>query len=187
MNTYEFTLHFSMPEHLVHDHALLDSLHQHGCDDAVVGIGRSNRLSLKFMREAESAANAIDSSIADVLRAVPSCQLIEVAPDLVGLSDMAPLLSVSRQYLRKLMLADGDFPLPAHVGSTDLWYLAELLSWFRKRYPEKVCYSLQQVAEAAHSVNQSRSFNVVSSASKKRVVGPTVALTQAAGSNSALP
>jgi hypothetical protein len=56
--------------------------------------------------------SAVLSTQADVHRAVPSAKLIEVAPDLVGLTDVAEIIGVSRQNMRKLMLAHPSvFPL----------------------------------------------------------------------------
>ncbi|MBU5890001.1 DNA-binding protein, partial [Vibrio cholerae O1] len=76
------------------------------------------RLALEFTREAVDADEAVRSALADVRRAAPSARLIEVAPDLVGLTDVADIVGVSRQNMRKLMLAHpGSFPAPVHEGS----------------------------------------------------------------------
>ncbi len=45
------------------------------------------------------------SALRDVKKAVPGAELIEVTPDFVGLTDVAELIGVSRQNMRKLMLA----------------------------------------------------------------------------------
>ena len=53
-----------------------------------------------FIREAENADAAIQIAHQDVLKTVPQAQLIEAAPDYVGLTDIAEIVSVSRQQLR---------------------------------------------------------------------------------------
>ena len=76
------------------------------------------RLALEFTREA-----------ADVDRTTPSAKLIEVAPDLVELTDVADIVGVSGQNMRKLMLAHpGSFPVPVHEGSVSIWDLEDVLA-----------------------------------------------------------
>lgn len=61
---------------------LVERLAEEGCDDALVGVGKSGRLSLEFAREAGSIKEAVESALADVRRAVPDAKLIEAMPDL---------------------------------------------------------------------------------------------------------
>ncbi|MFG0682003.1 helix-turn-helix transcriptional regulator [Pseudomonas sp. xss_4] len=145
---YEFTLKFQVSDR--HDiDGLLERLVSHGCDDALVGIGQPGRLALSFVREASSADDAIRSALFDVQRAVPTANLIEATPDLVGLTDVAELIGVSRQNMRKLMLVHSiDFPPPVHHGRTCLWHLADILAWLQKR---GTCPVRQNVVELAHS------------------------------------
>lgn len=66
--------------------------------------------------------------------ALASTKLIEVASDLVGLTDVADIVGVSRQNMRKVMLAHPEsFPAPAHEGSASLWHLADVLDWLQPR------------------------------------------------------
>lgn len=44
------------------------------------------------------------SALADARRAMPSATLIEAVPDLVGLTDIADAVGMSRQNMRKLMI-----------------------------------------------------------------------------------
>lgn len=124
-----------------------------GCDDALVGTGVAGRVALEFTREAGSAEDAFCSALADVRRALPEAHLIEAAPDLVGLSDVAAMLGVSRQNMRKLMTTHGErFPAPVHEGSASVWHLAELMEWLRERE-----YTMDEttlaVAQVARQVN----------------------------------
>lgn len=131
---YTFTLKYQLASDDSDPQVLVERLGEAGCDDALVGIGQPGRLALEFTREADSADAAVRSALADVRGAVPSARLIEVAPDLVGLSDVAEIVGVSRQNLRKLMLAHpGGFPAPVHEGSTSIWHLADVLTWLQTR------------------------------------------------------
>lgn len=150
---YTFILKYQLAGDDSDPQVLVERLGEAGCDDALVGIGQPGRLALEFTREADSADAAVRSALADVRGAVPSARLIEVAPDLVGLSDVAEIVGVSRQNLRKLMLAHpGGFPAPVHEGSTSIWHLADVLTWLQTRG-----YSLADevlaVAQAALQVN----------------------------------
>lgn len=73
--------------------ALVERVAEEGGDDALVGVGRSGRLSLEFARDAGSAKEAVESALADVRRAVPDAKLIEATPVLVGLLTERALLS----------------------------------------------------------------------------------------------
>lgn len=64
-----------------------------GSDDALIGIGQSGRIALQFTRVAENAFEAVFGAVKDVKRAIPDAKLIEATPDLVGLSDIAEVIS----------------------------------------------------------------------------------------------
>lgn len=49
------------------------------------------------------AREAVDSAIHDVRNAIAGAALVAVAPDLVGVTDMADLFAFSPQKLRKLL------------------------------------------------------------------------------------
>lgn len=94
------------------------------------------------------------SALADVRSAVPSARLIEVAPDLVGLSDVAGIIGVSRQNMRKLMLTHpGSFPAPVHEGSASIWHLADLLAWLQAKGGCALADDIFEVARVALQVN----------------------------------
>ncbi len=132
MKLYEFTLKFSFPDEGAIDDIdeLVERLGKAGCDDALVGIGKTGRLALDFSREAETAFDAISSAIADLKTAIPKVKVTEAAPDLVGLTDVADIVGCSRQNMRKLMIKSGsDFPAPVYQGNPSLWHLFKILSW----------------------------------------------------------
>lgn len=150
---YIFTLKYQLGEGENDTVLVVERLGEAGCDDALVGIGLPGRIALEFTREAVSAEVALHSALADVYRALPHARLIEVAPDLVGLSDIAEIAGVSRQNIRKLMLGHpGSFPLPVHEGSTSLWHLTDILDWLQGR-DYTLAQSVRDMALAAMQVN----------------------------------
>jgi hypothetical protein len=131
---YDFGLHFKLARADEDTEELMRRLGEAGCDDATVGVGVPGAIALLFIREAASAQQAIISAIADVRRAIPDAELTEVSPDLAGLTDIAELVGVSRQNMRKLMVNHPtSFPAPVHSGSTALWHLAPVLEWLIAR------------------------------------------------------
>lgn len=151
---YTFILKYQLADDDRDPDALVERLGEAGCDDALVGIGQPGRLALEFTREAADAATAVRSALADVRSAVPSAKLIEVAPDLVGLTDVADIVGVSRQNMRKLMLAHpGSFPAPVHEGSASIWHLADVLAWLQAKGSYSLAKDVLDVARVAWQVN----------------------------------
>lgn len=154
---YTFTLKYQLAEHDSDSDTLVERLGDAGCDDALVGIGQPGRLALEFTREAENAQAAVRSALADVKRAVPSAKLVEAVPDFVGLTDVAELVGVSRQAMRKLMLSHATtFPPPVHEGSASIWHLAEVLGWLEKKGGYALERNMLETACAALEVNLAR-------------------------------
>ena len=121
--------------------------------------GQPGRLALAFAREAGSAQAALHSALADVRQAVPHAQLIEATPDLVGLTDVAQRVGVTRQNMRKLMLTHyRSFPAPVHGGSTALWHLADVLEWMQARGAYPVAQPMLELAMAAMRINVSQAY-----------------------------
>ena len=165
---YTFTLKYQLAEDDCDLDALVERLGEAGCDDALVGIGQPGRLALEFTREADSADAAVRSALADVRRAVPSARLIEVAPDLVGLTDVADIVGVSRQNMRKLMLAHpGSFPAPVHEGSASIWHLADVLAWLQAKGNYSLTRDVQEVARVALQVNVAKEGRRLPSSASK--------------------
>ncbi|MBR9909177.1 MAG: DNA-binding protein [Gammaproteobacteria bacterium] len=151
---YIFTLKYQLADHDRDLDALVERLGAAGCDDALVGVGQPGRLALEFSREADSAEEAVRTALADVKNAVPSARLIEVFPDLVGLTDVADVVGISRQAMRKLMVAHrGAFPIPVHEGSASIWHLAEVLDWLSVRGGYQIDTGVLEIAQVALEVN----------------------------------
>jgi predicted DNA-binding transcriptional regulator AlpA len=151
---YTFTLKYQLAEQDASHDDLVERLGAAGCDDALVGVGQPGRIALEFVREAESAEAALMSALADVKRAIPSAKLIEAAPDFVGLTDVAEVVGVTRQNMRKLMVSHAtSFPTPVHEGSASLWHLAEIMAWLQARGTYKVEQAGLEVALVTMQVN----------------------------------
>ena len=107
MPNYDFTVTFNLPDSEPHPSHYVDILHVNGCDDALVGVGRLGKIALNFTRNASSAAEAVHSAIADVKRAIPEANLIDVSPDLISITDVAKHLGCTRQNIRNLLITGG--------------------------------------------------------------------------------
>jgi len=154
MNTYEFELRFSLPTTSQNPEDFVERLAEAGCTDALVGIGQAGRLGFRFNREANSAFEAILSAVKNIKAAIPQASLVEAAPDLVGLSDIADILGYSRQNIRKLMMNNlVSFPTPIHQGKTILWHLSSILSWVKESNRYEVDELLLDIANTNMQLN----------------------------------
>lgn len=77
MNEYQFTLTFSIESASTVIDEIVERLGKEGCTDALLGVGRAGFVRLDFSRAAPSAAEAINSAVADVKRAIPDARLVE--------------------------------------------------------------------------------------------------------------
>lgn len=133
---------------------LVERLGAAGCDDATIGTGQPGRIALDFTRRARSVKEAVISALRDVKSAIPDAELIEVTPDFVGLTDVAELVGVSRQNMRKLMLTHATtFPAPVHEGSASVWHLARVLQWLAERREYAIRKGLLEIAAMAMQIN----------------------------------
>lgn len=151
---YIFTLKYELSD-LDRDHdAIVERLAQAGCDDALIGIGQPGRIALEFTREAEKAEAALISALRDVKQALPTAKLIEASPDFVGLTDVADVVGMTRQNMRKLMVNNiGSFPTPVHEGSAAVWHLADVLHWLKAKGTYQLEQGMLDVAKATMQIN----------------------------------
>jgi len=105
MKEYDFTLTFTLPN-LKDSDQYVEALYGGNCDDALIGVGEKGSIALNFIREAETAYQAIHSAINDVRVVIPQAIFSEAKPDLVGISDIAELIGCTRQNVRKLFKKD---------------------------------------------------------------------------------
>ncbi|MCS3602275.1 putative DNA-binding transcriptional regulator AlpA [Buttiauxella sp. BIGb0471] len=156
MSEFSFTVIFTLPEKSQNPQQWVEALGAQGCDDALVGVGVTGRIALNFIREAQDAKQAVVSAIKDVKRIIPGAALVEVMPDLVGLTDIAELLGFSRQYMRKVMVSRDAFPQPVHDGKTAIWHLEPVLRWMREAGVSKVPLPLVELSAITRQCNLQR-------------------------------
>ncbi|WP_202303855.1 helix-turn-helix transcriptional regulator [Dryocola clanedunensis] len=156
MSEFSFTLIFTLPTDNQDPACWVEALGANGCDDALIGIGVTGRIALDFIREAPTAAAAVVSAIEDAKRTLRGAKLVEVTPDLVGLTDIAELLGYSRQYMRKVMVNRAAFPAPVHDGKTALWHLDSVLRWLRENKISNVPLPLLELAAVTRQCNLQR-------------------------------
>ncbi|MDB5990980.1 MAG: DNA-binding protein [Herbaspirillum sp.] len=151
---FSFTLKYQLSGDDCNLDELVERLGAAGCDDALVGIGQPGRIALEFTREADNARAALISALTDVKHAVPTSRLIEAAPDFVGLTDVAELIGMSRQNLRKLMVSySTSFPVPVHEGSAAIWHLADVLGWLQAKGGYGLEQTIIEVSKATKQIN----------------------------------
>lgn len=168
---FEFGIKFKLSGGSAEDmDALVERLGEAGCDDAVIGLGQPGRIALSFAREARSVRQAIISALRDVKRAIPDAELIEVTPDFVGLTDVAELVGVSRQNMRKLMLTHATtFPAPVHEGTTSVWHLAHVLQWLVSRGDYAIRRPLLDIASMAMQINLAKEVQYLEAPVRREV------------------
>ena len=168
---YEFTLKFMLAPDDADADEIVERLGEAGCNDALVGIGQTGRIALEFTREADSAKQAIFSALEEVKGAIPDAKLVEITPDFVGLSDVAELVGVTRQNMRKLMLAHKEsFPVAMHEGSVALWHLSPVLKWLKEHADYRIEPSLIEVAHMAMQINLAKEASQIERRIQREVV-----------------
>lgn len=154
MTVYDFILRFKVGDADTDPAQYFEALGNAGCTDALVGVGQMGAISLDFGREAPSARDGVESAIVDVKSAIPDAELVEVSPDLVGLTELAEYFGFSRQYMRKLAYSHaGSFPSPVHEGKPSMWHLATVLEWADTQRGMAVNQQLTEISKVAMTVN----------------------------------
>jgi len=160
MKQYNFTLKFALGQQNADPESYIESLMNEGCDDALIGIGKPGRIALDFIREANSADEAVISALADVKRAIPDAEFVEATPDFVGVPDIANLLDVSRQYIGKILKNnETEFPLPIHAGVRAIWHLETVLTWLVERQVKEIDESLLEISRVNMQCNHAKERN----------------------------
>jgi predicted DNA-binding transcriptional regulator AlpA len=156
---YIFTLKYKLPTNETDIDELVDRLYTENCDDALIGLGVPGRIALEFSREAESAESAIISAHEDILKTIPGAQFIEALPDYVGITDIADIVSVSRQQVRKIYQSNLEsFPSPVHEGKSVIWHLSEVLKWISVNKKYNIDSALYEVSRITTQLNCEKGF-----------------------------
>lgn len=163
MKEYEFILKYALTDQNADSSQYLDALFEAGCDDAMIGTGKTGSIALEFVREAASADEAVLSAIADLKKAIPDAELIEVSPDLVTPTEIASVIGCSRQNIQKIIANPKKrFPNPIHQSSAGgIWHLEPVLRWFMED-GVSINQNLLEIAEismTANLIHQSQKVN----------------------------
>lgn len=159
MLEYEFTLKFKLQDSQIDPDIYVEQLYESGCDDAVIGTGKKGYIGLNFIRESSSAYEAISSAIKNIKKAIPEAILVEAAPDLVGVTDVANLLGCTRQNIQKLIAKDNSTCPPAiYGGAQSIWHLADILDWLIDSKKYSISESLVEIAKVTMSLNITKQF-----------------------------
>ena len=75
---FAFTLRYRLATQNRDFDALSAQLAAGGCEDALLSINRAGYLVLDFLRPGDSASAALSTAIADVQRALPAAELIDI-------------------------------------------------------------------------------------------------------------
>ncbi len=151
---YVFTLKYQLADDDCDHEQIVERLFEAGCDDATIGMGQPGRIALAFRRKSVDAWSAIYTALSDVKGAIASARLVEAGPDFVGLTDVADAAGVTRQNMRKLMLAHASqFPLPVHEGNPAVWHLSDVLVWLMSRGDYPIPSDLIDIAKSTKQVN----------------------------------
>ena len=98
MKPHEFTLRFTIADAGMDTDALIEKLHEAGCNDALIGSGQPGYLSLQFSREANSAELAMRSAFQDVQKVVPQAVLTGSESDyILQNADLSAQISESQK------------------------------------------------------------------------------------------
>ena len=132
MPTYDFSLIYKIPPN-IDPNTYLDPLYEAGSDDASIGMGLKGSVSIDFMRESESANSAIKSAIEQTKQVIVEGELCYLAPDIVGVRELANYMNCSKQNVQQIINANSDFPTPIYGNSNQLWHLNSVLQWLIKK------------------------------------------------------
>ncbi|MBL1208401.1 DNA-binding protein [Geminocystis sp. GBBB08] len=151
MNYYDFSyiFNFNIEKNI---EMYLDALYEAGCGDAIVGMGQKGSIVLDFMRESESAYQAVYSAIQQVKSVIPTAFLIQVSPDLVGVLELSEILECSKQNVQKYINKD-TFPNSFFKSHQAIWHLDEVLEWFWIKNEKKVDFKLLEIAKLSRNIN----------------------------------
>jgi len=153
----EFMLTYMVP--VIDDmNFYLDRLVKAKCSDAVTGLADGGRLTLDFFdRDGPNISEIIEHAVNSISREIPEAKLIDVSPDLVGITELAAMLEVSRQAVRKMWEKNisHNFPAPVKYGNgkSPIWNMASVLHWMDKSDKYDTPNGMLEASKAAMRAN----------------------------------
>lgn len=152
MKEFNFALIFDFHNHQIDPDIYSDALYEAGCSDGLFSVGKKGSIAIDFIRESESAYEAVFSAIKQVKSVIPQSDLIYISPDIVGIKELAEIFECSKQNIQKYTYKE-NFPNAFYRRSQSLWYLEEVLNWFKENSDLEVDYSLEEIAKLARIIN----------------------------------
>lgn len=131
---HQFTLYFNGPTEITDE--MEDALYEAGCSDGI--LGRQNEtLFVDFTRRAPSLLDAVLTATKQIETAIPGSRVSGMKPSpFLTQSELATLMSVSREYVRLLSSGHrgaGGFPAPVMSSEKRLyWDASNVLEWYSR-------------------------------------------------------
>jgi hypothetical protein len=161
--TYHFTLRFKLDEPDKEPSNYLDELQAKSSEEISIETVKKGSISFNFVRSASSVREAMLGAIEHVKKAIPKAVLVEVSPDLVGLTDAAKAISCSRQNMRSLLVnSKTPIPQPIYEGTSSLWHLADLLAWLKAEKMYELDPAMYEVTIFAMELNAAIAWQKIS-------------------------
>lgn len=152
MKEFDFALTFEFHDSNIDPDIYSDALYEAGCDDGMFAVGKKGSISIDFIREAPTAYDAVSSAIKQVKSVIPHSDLVHISPDIVGTRELSEIFECSRQNILKY-LKKPTFPNPFYRNSQTLWYLDDVLEWFKIHSPLTIDPNLEEMAKLARVIN----------------------------------
>ena len=77
MTQQEYTLIFSLQDPQEDPGVYVSDLHAHGCDDALLGIGKKGRIALNFIRDTSDVQEDMNDLVELIEHVIPGAQCVE--------------------------------------------------------------------------------------------------------------
>ncbi|MGI0480704.1 DNA-binding protein [Geminocystis sp. CENA526] len=152
MKEFNFALIFDFHNPKIDPDIYSDALYEVGCSDGLFAVGKKGSIAIDFIRESESAYEAVSSAIKQVKFVIPESDLVYISPDLVGIKDLAEIFECSQKKIEKYTLKES-FPNAFYSVSQSLWYLEDVLNWFKKHTDLTIDSSVEEIAKLARIIN----------------------------------
>lgn len=154
MKEFNFALMFEFHDPNIDPNIYGDALYEAGCDDAMFAVGKKGTIVIDFIRESETAYEAVSSAIRQVKSVIPNSDLVHISPDVVGIKELSEIFECSKQNILKYTKKP-TFPNPFYRNPQILWYLEDVLEWFKNYSNLAIDSNLEEIAKLARVLNSS--------------------------------
>jgi hypothetical protein len=152
MREFDFALMFEFHNPDIDPDIYGDALCEAGCDDAMFAVGKKGTIVIDFIRESETAYEAVSSAIRQVKSVIPLSNLVHISPDVVGVKELSEIFECSKQNILKYTQKP-TFPNPFYRNPQMLWYLDDAIEWFKKYSTLMIDSNLEEIAKLARVMN----------------------------------